>query len=118
MASAWHRCGDDETCRERLRAKRRREYSENPARHAEYNRRNQLKRRFGITSDEYDSMLESQGGVCAICGEADPTGRRLAVDHNHETGEVRGLLCIRCNRGIGNFKDSPALLQAAAEYLQ
>lgn len=60
-----------------------------------------LKRKYGITLAEYDQMLEEQHGVCAICGGADPSGRRLAVDHDHETGKVRGLLCTSCNTRLG-----------------
>ena len=68
-------------------------------------------------------MLEKQGGVCAICGGSEPkdagTGhrRRFAVDHCHETGRVRGLLCVNCNSGIGKLKDSPDLLRRALDYL-
>ena len=82
-----------------------------------------LNQRFGITLDEYNEMLEEQGGVCAICGGEETTEycngrvRQLAVDHDHRTGEVRGLLCHLCNRGIGMFRDSPIYLERAAEYL-
>jgi hypothetical protein len=64
-------------------------------------RQRYVKRNYGITLDDYDRMAEEQGGVCAICGEPDITGRRLAIDHNHETGEVRGLLCVKCNVKLG-----------------
>lgn len=86
-------------------------------------RRSRFKRQFGITPEHYDAMFEAQGGVCAICGEpetlVDPRKgpRRLAVDHDHETGRVRGLLCGNCNNGLGRFKDSPILLAAALAYL-
>lgn len=80
---------------------------------------------YGITAAQYDAMLEKQGGGCAICGEQCSTGRRLAVDHDHQCcpgtqscGKcVRGLLCGACNQGIGKLKDSPRLLIAAASYL-
>jgi fructose-1,6-bisphosphatase len=61
----------------------------------------QLKRNFGITLAEYDQMLEDQHGICAICGGVNPDGKRLAVDHDHETGKVRGLLCTSCNTRLG-----------------
>jgi hypothetical protein len=87
----------------------------------EYGRRSFLKHRYGITTDEYDSMVIAQGGVCAICKNNTAggrgTGSRLAVDHNHTTGVVRGLLCSMCNQGIGMFKDDPTLLSKAIEYL-
>ena len=77
---------------------------------------------FGLTPDEYDVMFEKQGGVCAICLEPEKVKRNgkvknLAVDHDHETGAIRGLLCHHCNVGIGHLKDSPVLLLKASEYL-
>jgi ribosomal protein L24E len=82
--------------------------------HKEYN----LKRNFGITQEDYDSMLSVVPG-CAICGELPvPGGQRLAVDHDHETNRVRGLLCHKCNKGLGLFKDNPKLLLSAVEYLR
>lgn len=85
--------------------------------HNELMRAGQLKRKFGMTIAEYDSLLESQGGACAICKKPCPTGRRLAVDHDHKTGAVRGLLCHSCNLGIGKLGDDPERLLAAAKYL-
>jgi hypothetical protein len=75
-----------------------------------------LRKNFGLTSADYEAMLKSQSGGCAIC-TAPPSGKSLHIDHCHKTGRVRGLLCIRCNRGIGHFLDSPALLKSAIEYL-
>ena len=67
---------------------------------------------------EYDNMLLEQNGVCAICeNENPPNSGSLAVDHNHTTGEVRGLLCIMCNRGLGNFYDNIQNLSCAIQYL-
>lgn len=77
-----------------------------------------LKTQFGITLDEYDVMLSTQGGRCAIC-ECRPRTRRLAVDHNHKTGAIRGLLCMRCNHKLlGAAHDNPAILRRAAFYLE
>lgn len=67
---------------------------------------------------QYEAMLSAQGGLCAICRKVNSDGRRLVVDHNHATKEVRGLLCSNCNRGIGCFQDSPILLTATIEYLK
>jgi len=75
-----------------------------------------LKRDFGIDIEQYESMVEAQGGLCAICGNCDPSFS-LAVDHNHDTGKVRGLLCSNCNNGLGRFKDDPDRLRRAADYL-
>ena len=79
-----------------------------------------LEYRYGITRDDYDRMLEEQGGGCAICGTSSPGGRDkvFAVDHCHDSNEVRGILCPPCNRGLGQFNDDPARLRAAAEYLE
>jgi hypothetical protein len=73
-----------------------------------------LRRRYGITAEEADALLEGQGGVCAICKVA-PAAH---VDHDHATGAVRALLCFNCNGGLGQFKDAPLLLHAAAYYVQ
>lgn len=77
-----------------------------------------LKRQFGISLEEYNALVQSQGGLCALCGKACPSGRSLAVDHCHSTHEVRGLLCMNCNNGLGRFKDNPELLRRAAQYLE
>lgn len=81
--------------------------------------RNQQLRKYGLDVDGYDVLLAKQGGGCALCGAAKSKhGARLAVDHDHATGRVRGLLCMNCNRKLGSFGDDPAQLIAAAEYLQ
>lgn len=76
-----------------------------------------LLRHYGITLDDYNAMLEAQDGVCAICGKAPEERERLGVDHNHETGRVRNLLCGCCNRALGQLQDSEQLCLAAAAYL-
>lgn len=80
-------------------------------------RNGHLVRKYGITADEYDEMLSKQSGGCGICGRT--FGRiRLAVDHDHKTGKIRGILCENCNMGLGMFKDDTKLLSAAIEYLE
>lgn len=69
-----------------------------------------------ITLDEYEQMLCEQGGLCAIC-KAEPNGTRLHIDHCHVTGKIRGLLCMKCNQGLGQFMDRPNLLERARLYL-
>lgn len=76
-----------------------------------------LKRGYGLTYDQYLEMLKSQSGVCAICGKAEQK-RRLAVDHCHHTGAIRGLLCGLCNTAIGKLNDDVNLLKKAVEYLE
>jgi len=73
-------------------------------------------KRYGLTKSTYDEMLVRQSGVCLICLNP-PIRRFLDVDHDHKTGVVRGLLCEKCNKGLGHFKDDPKLLIAAASYL-
>lgn len=85
--------------------------------HNEMMRAGQLKRKFGLTVEDYDRMVAEQEGSCAICRRPCQTGRRLAVDHCHKTGAVRGLLCHSCNLGIGKLGDDPERLLSAARYL-
>lgn len=100
-------------------------FAENSERANENRRRWNLENRYGITVEQYAAMLADQGGVCAICGQGEPNehGRtgtrfRLAVDHDHETGRVRGLLCQKCNRAIGLLGDNPQRLRDAADYVE
>ena len=86
--------------------------------------RRQMLRRYGLTIEEFDSLLDAQGGVCAICRSpetyllASGKDSRLSVDHCHETGVVRGLLCRSCNLVLGHLGDDVKLLEAAIEYLK
>ena len=87
-------------------------------------RRARLKHRYGLTDEEVDFLIAEQGGNCAICGKppSDENTRahwngKLCVDHDHETGKVRGLLCNDCNLAVGYGK-TPAILRAAAAYLE
>lgn len=85
----------------------------------EYHRNDKLQRTYGISYAEYLTMLEAQCNGCAICGTTS-TGKRkaFAVDHNHETGKVRGLLCSNCNTGIGNLREDEGIMLRAIEYLR
>jgi hypothetical protein len=73
-----------------------------------------LKKLYGITMEQYEAMLTGQHGRCAICGSTES----LVVDHCHESGAVRGILCVRCNSGLGQFLDNIEALRAAALYLE
>lgn len=83
----------------------------------EYERNLVIKRKYGLTEENYKKLSNNQNNVCAICEKECSTGRNLAVDHCHETGKIRGLLCRNCNVGISLFKDSSNLLKKAAHYL-
>lgn len=74
----------------------------------------QIKSLYGITVEQYDAMYEAQGGICAICAKP---GDPLRVDHDHETNEVRGLLCHNCNVALGIMGDDSDRLVVAAAYL-
>ena len=81
-----------------------------------------LRDSFDLSLDEYRKMLEAQDGKCAICNQPETHKRNgklkaLAVDHDHKSGAIRGLLCSDCNTGIGKLKDDPAILQSAIQYL-
>ncbi len=78
-----------------------------------------LRRIYGITSENYNDMFIEQGGCCAICGKHQEEFKfRLSIDHCHETGKVRGLLCHRCNGGLGCFDDNIQIVKNVIKYLE
>lgn len=89
----------------------------NRERHNEVMRAGQLRRKFGITPEQYDAIASAQGKLCAICRKACITDRKLAVDHCHTTNRIRGLLCNNCNIGLGKLRDDPIILERALAYL-
>lgn len=85
----------------------------------ERGRVSKLRSRFGMSVEDYDRILAAQNNGCAICGKSpSENGKRLSIDHNHDTGKVRGLLCQPCNTGIGLLNDSPSQLRLALRYLE
>ena len=80
--------------------------------------KNHSLKRYGITLEEYNTMYDTQKGVCKICSEPSSVQRRLHVDHNHKTGEVRGLLCYHCNLMLGLARDNAETLKKAAQYIE
>lgn len=107
---SWNpRCKPCVSERQRLR------YRDNTRRAKHY----KLTSTYGITIDQYEGMLESQGNCCAICKGLEPGGNgyKFYVDHNHETKEVRGLLCHHCNFLLGYAKENREILVSAIEYL-
>lgn len=79
--------------------------------------------RYGITPEDYAELLVAQGNVCAVCREPETLIRKnsvcqLAIDHDHQTGRIRGLLCNNCNRALGMLNDNPEILRAPAAYLE
>lgn len=106
--------------------KRSKEYRiNNPEKRKRLYRKHNLKSKYGLTIEDIEIMLKNQNYKCAICGKeiflhgASMDNNKIArVDHNHETGKVRGLLCNDCNRGIGLLKDNPLFLANAIKYLE
>lgn len=89
------------------------------AAHKDHKNNNRLLKKYGITTEQRDALLAAQNFRCAVCATDTPGGRGTwHVDHCHTSGRVRGLLCCQCNRGLGQFKDNPALLLNAANYLK
>jgi hypothetical protein len=76
-----------------------------------------IERTYGLTAEQYQQLKELQGGACAICQRARGISKRLAVDHDHQTGKVRGLLCGPCNKMLGHARDNPGFFARAIYYL-
>jgi len=114
------RNGYDGHCKECHKILRRKHLELDPEKHQQDVRRRRYLRKYSITIEDYDRMFKAQGGRCAICGttkHARHNVKYFAVDHDHVTGEVRGLLCEACNRGLGFFKDDIDHLKKAILYL-
>lgn len=110
------------TCFNKRVAARKAKNPDHKKNYADSYRKSRLKVEFGITVEDYDRMFDEQKGLCAICEQPETRTRhgvltRLAIDHDHETYGVRGLLCAACNAGLGLFQDRQAVLQKAIDYL-
>lgn len=85
-------------------------------------RESALRRKYDISLEDYESMLKDQDGKCGICGTMTPSNRKavkhMYIDHCHTTGQVRGLLCSKCNSSIGLLNDDPALVRRAVTWLE
>jgi hypothetical protein len=77
-----------------------------------------LKTKYGLTRADYQALVDGQAGLCAVCSASPPDGKRLVVDHDHITGQVRGLLCSPCNIMIGHSQERSETLEAGAAYLR
>ncbi len=91
----------------------------------EANKNHKLMRAFNISLDDYQKMFTAQNGVCEICKEPEKFSSKgnekamsLAVDHDHDTGKIRSLLCLKCNRGLGLFEEDANKLSAAINYIK
>lgn len=113
------RYASDPELRERIKRRERERYAIDPefrerrkAYARKHQRRHDLRRKYGISEEQFEEMLRRQGGRCAVCDR----GEKLHVDHDHITGRVRGLLCGKCNRALGLLADDPERITALAEY--
>ena len=115
--------------REKLRKQNREAYWQNKEWHHKYHknwrkhnarlvRNTNYKRKFGITIDDFDEILKKQGGACALCGKHEWNGKRISVDHDHNSGKVRGLLCNRCNTALGALGDTVESIEKVLQYLK
>lgn len=103
-------------CRAKYRATHK---AEAKAYNKKYARRNQLKHQYGMSIVDYKLLLKKQENKCAICStHKNKLDRILCVDHNHQTGLVRGLLCYKCNAALGAFKDNVSIIKRAIKYLE
>ena len=108
------------SARKRVRAYQLRHPGRKPSATAKrsYNREWTLRRKYNLSVIDYDALLREQDGRCAICRSDEAGGKGLFhIDHSHATGHIRGLLCTRCNLGIGALREDPLVLRAAIEYL-
>lgn len=92
-------------------------WKRDPGKRASIDRKSLLKNKYGMSLADFDAMLEAQGGCCAICGR-EQVGMRMHIDHCHDSGIVRGILCSNCNTGLGMFNDDPIRMLIAIDYLQ
>ena len=115
----WKRRGKPRVLCSVCDAKKMKEWGKaNPDKIKAHDRAKNYKVKYGITVADYDRILAAQGGVCALCQGLEILDRHYCVDHNHTTGIVRGLLCYRCNSGLGVFGDDIEGLQRVVEYLK
>lgn len=109
---------NDPKYRARLLLYSREQYRKHHKKSLGYARRYALKKRFGLSISDYDLLAVAQNHHCAICGGRQRDYRNLAVDHDHRSGVVRGLLCDDCNQCLGKFRDDPERFSRAVEYLK
>lgn len=112
-------CSYCASCKKEIRKEK---YNKDLDKSREYNReRYHLTRKYskyGMSKEDYEKLLSSQDGVCAICKTKCEVNNRLSIDHDHVTLQIRGLLCAHCNKGLGLFKDNPDILEGAAKYIR
>lgn len=112
-------CNKDNKNREHKYGEYRKQYYRDHKKEGyERSQKHQLKRKYNLTVKQYNQMAIDQGGTCAICGKTNANWHKLSVDHDHNTGEVRGLLCSKCNHTLGLINEDEKILKAMIEYLK
>lgn len=111
-----HQAGRRVHCKECMRAQDRARYRNTNGKDRVFDQ--SLRRLYGITLEQYNVMAAEQQHLCGLCREPAGTARRMHVDHDHETGQIRALLCHHCNLLLGNAKDSVVRLRQAITYLE
>lgn len=111
--AAWKKA-NQEVCRNYNKQWRK----ENPKKSAAIAERTYYKQKYGITVKQKEEMIAQQNNCCAICQQPFSASKHTCVDHNHQTGDVRGILCTSCNHGLGKFKDSITYMQNAIAYIK
>ena len=111
-AEKWRRANPD-----RVKAANKKWRESNLNRTRVLNRKNNLKRKYGLTLPEWRSLFDAQGNTCAICGASEPGGQGWQTDHSHDSGKIRGILCVNCNTMLGRMRDSEEIASKAIDYL-
>ena len=116
-------CGTQGACKACCYETHREYIRKHPVRSKRYAMKHRLKEKYGVGLEAYDRLLEAQGGVCAICGQPETRTysgfpQLMSVDHNHLTGEIRGILCSNCNGALGLLKEDTEIMRKAIAYLE
>ena len=116
----WNRANPDKVKETNLKNRQKRKEFYSSPEGIISSRKSHLKRIYGLTLEEFNEKLKSQNNVCAICDNYNTRDKHgvMAVDHNHITNKIRGLLCFKCNSALGNFNDNKELLIKAIKYLE
>ncbi len=117
-AKAKERRKNDPEYRKRMIEKTERYIARNREKVLLYKKKHNLEKNHGLSWETYEVILKSQNNACAICEKRNQPKRRFAVDHDHKTGRVRGLLCDKCNLGLGHFGDDISLFKQVIFYLK
>ena len=118
ITKSFHKSVQAFRCNRCMNERTREWIARNPEKYKGMHRKSNLKIYYGLTVEEYNTLLEQQNSCCAICGvHCDSQKKKLHVDHDHESGQIRGLLCSHCNLALGTFRDNPEIFKRFVDYL-